>query len=227
MQLMRGTDIGTPIVSDVRGDADSLDVMELQRQCRALQEQNAALQQDIAAMRLTIKELERVAERDTLTPLFNRRHFLATIKKRLLALTPGEQRGAVVFMDVNQLKAINDRYGHAAGDAALVEIAARIDRHIGSDEVAARIGGDEFGLILNSADREAALATVDNIRRALQASKARIEGAEIALSACFGVAMLRGGESGVSILAEADREMYSAKRYNLASHVLPELEAAS
>lgn len=213
MLTMRGNDIGAPVMADDRGDAESSEIIELRRQCLALRQENDAL-------RLALKELERVAERDTLTPLFNRRHFLATIKKHLLALAPDEKRGAVVFMDVNQLKAINDRHGHAAGDLALVEIAERVNQNIDAGEVAARIGGDEFGLILDVANVEAAQAKVDRIGAALQARNALFEGAEIPLSACFGIAMMRGGESGVSILAEADRKMYSAKHGKAAAQTL-------
>lgn len=199
-----GSEITAPQIGEDRVNADTLEIIELRWRCHALQQENDAL-------RAAMKELERVAERDTLTPLYNRRHFLASIKKRLLELDVGAERGAVVFMDVNQLKAINDRYGHAAGDSALVEIAARVNSHIHSGEVAARIGGDEFGLILDVADLVGAERRVNEIRSTLQSSKAEFEGVEISLSACFGTAMLRGGESGVSILALADREMYSAK----------------
>lgn len=184
--------------------ARSAELQELRRCCAELQAENEAL-------RGALVELEQVAQRDTLTPLFNRRHFLAAIKKRLSTLSLGEHRGAVVFMDVNQLKAINDRYGHAAGDMALVEIAARVESLIGIDEIAARIGGDEFGLVLNVPVLAAASARVAEFRDALTARPAMYEGRAISLSACFGVAMLRGGESGVSILAEADRDMYQAK----------------
>lgn len=182
----------------------SEELQDLRWKCAQLQAENEAL-------RGALVELERVAQRDTLTPLFNRRHFLATVKKRLGSLNSGERRGAVVFMDVNQLKSINDRFGHAAGDAALVEIAARVESLLGGDEIAARIGGDEFGLVLNvfalaEAERRAA-----EFGDALTAAPALYEGRSIPLSACFGVAMLRGGESGVSILAEADRNMYRAK----------------
>ncbi|MCC2601548.1 GGDEF domain-containing protein [Sphingopyxis yananensis] len=177
----------------------------------ALRQLCSQLQQENGALRAAMVELERVAQRDTLTPLYNRRHFLSCIKKQLVKLQPHEERGAVVFMDMNQLKAINDRYGHAAGDFALVEVAARVEAQLGTGDMAARIGGDEFGLLLASADREDARARVRCIEAALADLPAMFEGQAIGLSACYGVAMLRGGESGVSILAEADRDMYVSK----------------
>lgn len=171
----------------------------------------AQLRQENGALRAAMAELERVAQRDTLTPLYNRRHFLSCIKKRLMALERGEIYGAVVFMDMNQLKSINDQFGHAAGDFALVEVAGRVAGQACAEDLAARIGGDEFGLLLAVPDRAAAEERVARIEAALAARPAVFEGQAIGLSACFGVAMLRGGESGVSILAEADRDMYVAK----------------
>lgn len=186
------------------GTAEPVDVEALRQRCAFLELENARL---LAAM----KELERIAERDTLTPLFNRRHFLATMKKWLAALSVGETRGAVVFMDVNQLKGINDRFGHAAGDFALMEIAARMERFVSDSEIAARIGGDEFGFLLNVKSMEDAEAQVAAMSDALTEAPAIFESRPIPLSACFGIAMLRGGESGVSILAKADHDMYRAK----------------
>lgn len=185
--------------------------MGVQQELAALRQLCAQLQQENGALRAAMGELERVAQRDTLTPLYNRRHFLSCIKKRLIHLSPSEERGAVVFMDMNQLKAINDRHGHAAGDFALVEVAARVEAQLAAGDLAARIGGDEFGLLLMHASRDEARDKVRQIEQALAELPATFEGKIIGLSACYGVAMLRGGESGVSILAEADRDMYLSK----------------
>lgn len=178
--------------------------MQSRARCSALERENANL-------RAALAELERVAQRDTLTPLYNRRHFLSAINKKLSGLSLNEIGGAVVFMDVNQLKTINDKFGHAAGDLALMEIASRLQCSIGDTEVAARIGGDEFGFLLDCTRLEDAKQRVRRLSDALTKTPTFHDGRLIALSACFGVAMLRGGESGVSILAEADHNMYLAK----------------
>lgn len=189
-----------------------------QQELAALRQLCAQLQQENSLLRAAMSELERVAQRDTLTPLYNRRHFLSCIKKQLVALGPAEERGAVLFMDMSQLKAINDRHGHAAGDFALMEVAGRVAALVGAGDMAARIGGDEFGLLLVKADRDEAGEQVRRIAAALAESPAMFEGQAIALSACYGVAMLRGGESGVSILAEADRDMYRSKHKARSQH---------
>lgn len=204
MLIIRKEEARAEFMQSVAGESDFDEVQDLRLLCANLQAENERL-------RGALVELERVAQRDTLTPLFNRRHFLAAIKKRLNALVPGETRGAVVFMDVNQLKAINDRYGHAAGDFALVEIAGRVKDQIGEGEIAARIGGDEFGFLLDSDGLAEAELRIARLSDALTERPSVFEDRTIPLSACFGVAMLRGGASGVSILAEADRDMYQAK----------------
>jgi diguanylate cyclase (GGDEF)-like protein len=118
----------------------------------------------------------------------------------------------VVFVDVNQLKYINDNFGHAAGDFALMEIAKRLAASIRATDVAARIGGDEFGLILDQSTEEGARAQVERLRGVLAATPAQYDGHEFALSACFGVAMLQSGMTESDILAAADRDMYKSKQ---------------
>ena len=204
LQLGGGADCGL-LATSYDDPAHKLDLKMLRQEYDILRRENSQL-------RAALAEMERVAQRDTLTPLFNRRHFLSAMKKRLALLDRHEAFGAVVFVDVNQLKAINDQYGHAAGDLALVEVAERLQMEMAEDDLAARIGGDEFGLFLAVPDREAAQKRVDRIVAALQERPAIFDGHAITLSACFGVAMLRGGESGVSILAEADRDMYVSKK---------------
>src|SRR3546814_3832111 len=95
---------------------------------------------------------------------------------------------------------------HAAGDFALMEIAKRLAASIRATDVAARIGGDEFGLILDQSSEDGARAQVTRLCDVLTAAPAHYDGPEIALSACFGVAMLRTGLNESHILAAADRD---------------------
>lgn len=163
-------------------------------------------------LKIAVAELERVSERDTLTPLFNRRYFLTAIHHRIARFERHAERAAVVFVDVNQLKYINDSFGHAAGDFALMEIAKRLAESIRATDVAARIGGDEFGLILDQSSEEGARAQTNRLGEVLSASPALYDGHEIPLSACFGIAMLQTGMTESDILAAADRDMYRSKQ---------------
>lgn len=187
-------------------------VDSIEDQLRVIRRERDALRRENRVLKIAVAELERVSERDTLTPLFNRRYFLTAIHHRMARFERHAERAAVVFIDVNQLKYINDNFGHAAGDFALMEIAKRLAGAIRATDVAARIGGDEFGLILDQSSEDGARAQVNRLCDVLTATPADYDGHEIALSACFGVAMLQTGMTESDILAAADRDMYRSKQ---------------
>lgn len=184
----------------------------IEDQLREIRRERDALRRENRVLKIAVAELERVSERDTLTPLFNRRYFLTAIHHRMARFERHAERAAVVFIDVNQLKYINDSFGHAAGDFALMEIAKRLAGSIRATDVAARIGGDEFGLILDQSSEDGARTQVNRLCDVLTAAPAEYDGHEIALSACFGVAMLQTGMTESDILAAADRDMYRSKQ---------------
>jgi diguanylate cyclase (GGDEF)-like protein len=190
----------------------SVAVDSIEDQLRDIRRERDALRRENRVLKIAVAELERVSERDTLTPLFNRRYFLTAIHHRIARFERHAERAAVVFVDVNQLKFINDSFGHAAGDFALMEIAKRLAASIRATDVAARIGGDEFGLILDQASEEGARAQVTRLCEVLTATPTEYDGHQIALSACFGIAMLQTGMTESDILAAADRDMYRSKQ---------------
>ena len=200
---------GARIAVDRTGFAS---VDSIEDQLRELRRERDALRRENRILKIAVAELERVSERDTLTPLFNRRYFLTAIHQRLARFERHAESAAVVFIDVNQLKYINDSFGHAAGDFALLQIATRLDESIRATDVAARIGGDEFGLILDQSTEEGARVQVNRLRHVLSAEPAIYDGHVIQLSACFGVAMLEAGATESEILAAADRDMYRSKQ---------------
>jgi len=190
----------------------SVAVDSIEDQLRDIRRERDALRRENRVLKIAVAELERVSERDTLTPLFNRRYFLTAIHHRMARFERHAERAAVVFVDVNQLKLINDSFGHAAGDFALMEIAKRLAESIRATDVAARIGGDEFGLILDQSSEEGARAQIARLGDVLTAAPAEYDGHRIALSACFGIAMLQSGMTESDILAAADRDMYRNKQ---------------
>lgn len=202
-------------VGGARIAVDQIGIMpvdSIEDQLRELRRERDALRRENRVLKIAVAELERVSERDTLTPLFNRRYFLTAIHQRIARFERHAESAAVVFVDVNQLKFINDSFGHAAGDFALLEIAKRMACSIRSSDVAARIGGDEFGLILDQSSEAGARTQVARLCEVLSATPAVYDGHEISLSACFGVAMLESGASESDILAAADRDMYRSKQ---------------
>jgi len=184
----------------------------IEDQLRALRRERDALRRENRVLKIAVAELERVSERDTLTPLFNRRYFLTAIHQRIARFERHAESAAIVFADLNQLKYINDSFGHAAGDFALLEFANRLLASIRTGDVAARIGGDEFGLILDQSSEDGARAQVTRLCEVLGAAPVVYDGQAIPLSACFGVAMLAKGMTESDILAAADQDMYRCKQ---------------
>jgi diguanylate cyclase (GGDEF)-like protein len=180
-------------------------------QIRTLRREMDALRRENRVLKIAVAELERVSERDTLTPLYNRRYFITALHQRIARVARYDECATLVYIDVNQLKAINDCHGHAAGDFALIEIAKRLAGAIRTTDIAARIGGDEFGLILDQMNAEDARCQIARFAALLSDMPVDFDGREIALSACFGVATLSGDMTEADVLAAADRDMYRSK----------------
>ena len=143
--------------------------------------------------------LAELALRDPLTGLRNRRFLLQSLER-------GSGWDAVLFVDLDEFKAINDGHGHDVGDAVLVEVARRLEEVAGSGDVVARIGGDEFVIVLDGAG--AAEAAAERIRAAIGTPIA-IDSGELTVTVSVGVAVGGGGDDA---LDRADAAMYRAKR---------------
>ena len=159
---------------------------------------------------------------DPLTGLYNRRYALPRLTA--IAQDASEQGGvfSVLAMDLDRFKQINDRYGHAAGDAVLVEVAARIGTAIADRGMTARVGGEEFVAVLPQTDIDSAMELAEAVRQIVGsrpiALPSRIGGGELPVSLSIGIATCgRGAEPGdparlaEDALDRADRAMLAAK----------------
>ncbi|MEA3018302.1 MAG: hypothetical protein QOI38_3024 [Sphingomonadales bacterium] len=176
-----------------------------------LADENALLRASLAEMRGRLEELEHLADTDTLTPLPNRRRFLRELERVVSQSARHGTPGAVLYIDLNSLKRVNDRHGHIGGDAALIHVARLLQGLIRSTDVVARIGGDEFGLILDHLDHNSAIETAERIARCIASSPADLGGVQVSLEAAIGVATILPGDSAEDVIARADRNMYRAK----------------
>lgn len=166
-----------------------------------------ALARDNAARRALEAELSYRASHDPLTGLANRRWFMECLDAAVV--NAAGQPVSVLFMDLDDFKTVNDELGHATGDALLVAVAQRIRGLLRTTDVAARMGGDEFGIVLH-ADERAATAIA---RRLLEGLGEPVEvGARtIVASGSIGVASAQPDQPGSELLANADVAMYAAK----------------
>ena len=161
----------------------------------------------------TLAELRRLATRDPLTGLLNRREFERMLKEEEERSLRFGHELALVLVDVDRFKSINDTHGHPVGDAVLREIARRLVTHVRTVDRVARIGGEEFGLILVQSDRAAAIHVAGRIAAAMRREPIPAD-ASLALSVTVsaGVATLPA-DAGTSaaLVAAADRALYAAK----------------
>ncbi|HKR16902.1 GGDEF domain-containing protein [Rhizorhapis sp.] len=179
---------------------------------RALEGQVAALRRELLSLRIANAELERVVERDTLTPLYNRRYLINAVNNRLKRLGRYGTRSILVFVDVDGLKSINDSQGHCAGDFALIHIATLLSANVRATDIVARIGGDEFALILEELTREEAVAKLEGLRTVIAETPCEFNGNRLSLGASFGMAVMMESDTDESLVARADADMYGQKR---------------
>ena len=177
-----------------------------------LRREVAELRAEVARLTAKLAEAEGLADRDALTPLLNRRAFMRELVRAQAFAERYAASASLIYFDLDGLKAINDRFGHAAGDAALKAVAERLLAHVRVSDVVGRLGGDEFAVILVQSDGFQAEAKAAALAQALGAEP--IDGLEpgARLSASWGVAELRAGLAPEALLAEADAAMYMAKR---------------
>jgi len=166
---------------------------------------------------LVQRQLERQARTEPLTGLLNRGAFLHDLQRRLDRhwRTPSVQpAGALLFLDLDNLKPINDRFGHSAGDAALAAIARLLRDMARPSDVAGRLGGDEFGLWLDGADAAAGEARAAALCAAATRAMPSDTGWKRGLTVSIGCAVVEGDtpETPEALLARADAAMYAAKR---------------
>jgi diguanylate cyclase (GGDEF)-like protein len=156
-------------------------------------------------------EVDRLANHDDLTGLMNRRAFFGRARERMADAT-GEHAVALALADLDHFKAINDSFGHDAGDRALRHVAQEIARYAPKDALVARIGGEEFAILFDWTSLPDARAMMERVGQAVAASPCPVEGdARVAVTVSIGVA-IAGAERDVdALLKRADAAMYAAK----------------
>ena len=172
-----------------------------------------AVARDVTAQKGEAERLLRLAESDPLTGAANRSRLEQAVVEAIARAERSGQPFGVLFADLDQFKALNDRLGHAAGDQALQEVARRIRDHVRSSDVVARVGGDEFAVVLEGVKtREIAQDVAAKLVRAIVQPIPSLPSAP-QLGVSIGVAMWPDdGGSTAELLQSADRAMYRVKR---------------
>lgn len=170
-----------------------------------------ALAAQLAASRARIVDLEARIDIDPLTETLNRRGFERELKRSLAYVKRYGASAALLFIDLDEFKPVNDRHGHAAGDAVLKAVAAALVRSVRASDVVARIGGDEFAVLLWNVSGPAVVAKAAALEMAVYAAPVTWGSSTLVVRASAGVALLGALDDTDNVLARADAAMYVRK----------------
>jgi diguanylate cyclase (GGDEF)-like protein len=172
----------------------------------------AALTREVEALKAEVERLRLLADYDTLAPALNRRAFMRELSRTLAFCRRYRASAAVLYLDLDGFKQVNDRFGHPAGDAALVRVAELLVAHVRESDLVARLGGDEFAVLLLQVDAEAAAAKARALAEAIAAEAFSFDGESFRLGGSFGVRAFEDQAEPEAWLAEADAAMFVRKR---------------
>ena len=161
-----------------------------------------------------LETTHRLAVTDALTGLFNRRHFNQQLEDNVRRATRYEEPLALIFLDVDHFKLVNDKFGHQVGDRCLQELAETLRESVRDSDQLARIGGEEFAILLIRADRDLAVSIAERVRSRIDDLVLEEDAAlPLDLTASLGLAFFReDGDDPKSLMRSADRALYMAKR---------------
>jgi diguanylate cyclase (GGDEF)-like protein len=181
-------------------------------QGRRLAAEVERLQTELLAAQAGLAELQALVDVDSLTGIFNRRGFERELERALAFAARYGNAAALVFVDLDGFKLVNDVYGHGAGDVVLQGVAALLQRMVRGSDTVARIGGDEFALLLWNLDGQQAARKARAVQDALAQMRTQHEGRTIEVGASAGVAVIASGDTLAHAMARADAAMYEDKR---------------
>ena len=167
---------------------------------------------ELSRTKENLSEMEQLVDVDCVAPIPNRRAFM---RRLTWAITMHERYGhpsTIIYFDINDFKNINDSHGHAAGDLAIRHISQLLSNSMRESDFLARIGGDEFAIIMYYASEDAAKKRGELITEKLQSTPFIFAGKQIHLSTAYGVYAVHNGDDAESCLAAADMSMYVDKR---------------
>jgi diguanylate cyclase (GGDEF)-like protein len=182
------------------------------------------LEAALAAAHAQIRHLESLIETDALLDILNRRGFERELKRAIARVARYVGNAAIVFIDLDHFKSINDHFGHLAGDAALQAVSETIVRNCRNSDVVARFGGDEFAVLLWNLSEDDARAKARTFETKIASLPIQLATDSVLVGASAGVAMLQETDTPNQVIARADADMYrrkiskkAAPRYELAA----------
>lgn len=177
----------------------------------ALMEEIARLRGQVAQLQSRCEELDRLACHDVLVPVANRRGLVRQLDMLIARQARHTAPASLLFIDVDGLKWLNDSFGHAAGDAALIHLAELMLQTVRQNDLVARLGGDEFAILLDHADGAAANQIAKRLVNSVADSDFIHHGTPLPLSVAVGFTVIEEGDTAEAVLDRADQQMYRDK----------------
>jgi diguanylate cyclase (GGDEF)-like protein len=169
------------------------------------------LREKIAQLEERVRLLDELAHQDVLVAVPNRRGFMRELEGLIARASRYGEGAAMLFVDIDGLKRINDSFGHKAGDEALVAVANTLTNAVRKSDCVARLGGDEFGVLLAHATEASARETASRLTAAIGACDVRWEGGALPLSVAIGATLIGPADTADAVIVRADRAMYVEK----------------
>ena len=170
------------------------------------------LKHELDEARARIAELEQHADVDPLLDILNRRGFERELKRSLAYVKRYGTPAALLYVDLDGFKAINDEHGHAAGDALLKAVAGELAAHVRASDVVARLGGDEFGVLMWNAGKPQAMMRARDLEMRIEELPVTHGSAQLSVGASVGVTLLSGDIDVAALIDAADKAMYARKK---------------
>jgi diguanylate cyclase (GGDEF)-like protein len=177
---------------------------------RLLDEVNQ-LRGKVARLQERVEQLDQLAHQDALVNLPNRRGFMRALDRLIDRASRYRENSAMLFVDLDGLKTINDTCGHQTGDQALIQVAELLVGGVRKSDVVARIGGDEFGILLAHSNDSIAHDAATRLVELIAGCDFVHAGETLPLSVAIGVGMISGDDTAEAVMARADKEMYRRK----------------
>lgn len=184
----------------------------VQHAIMSLMQEVESLRAELDKTSRRLREMEDVADTDSLLPIPNRRAFVRELNRMISFAERYGTPSTLMFIDLNDMKEINDKYGHETGDKALFHVARLLADNVRTTDVIGRLGGDEFGVILAQADETVGTEKAQSLADLIAANPMQLDGKTVAMSLAFGTYTFRSGDKPDDALNKADEAMYAHKR---------------
>lgn len=204
---------------------------EIQSGVAALGAEVLRLREDVARLQLAVKTAEELADFDPLCPVFNRRAFERELAREIALCDRHQTELALLYLDLDGFKQINDTYGHSIGDQVLIAISTLLRQAIRKSDVIGRLGGDEFAIILPRSARENALRKAKQLQNLIVERQLNPIGPEVGVGVSFGassgVACWSAGQTPNMLIDAADEAMFKRKSDRQKSEVFSTSKSSS